>query len=71
MRNNSHTSGRVCWTYLFIEAQQVIGTPIQRRCCEEVLEARIRSISSEDAWSSVELAVNGAGGFKEELREIR
>jgi hypothetical protein len=49
----------------------VIGTPIQRRCCEEVLEARIRSISSEDAWSSVELAVNGAGGFKEELREIR
>jgi hypothetical protein len=44
------------------------GTPIQRRCCEGMLEARIRSISSEDAWSSLVLAVNGVGGFKEELK---
>jgi hypothetical protein len=35
------------------------------------LEARIRSISSGDAWSSLALAVSGVGGFKEELREIR
>jgi hypothetical protein len=49
----------------------VIGTPIKRRCREEVLEARRRSISSEDAWSSLVLAVNGVGGFKEELKEIR
>jgi hypothetical protein len=35
------------------------------------LEARIRSISSGDAWSNLALAVSGVGGFKEELREIR